>query len=110
MRGSPACGKNKLNAPEFIGKAFKYMHGYNNRVKINLAVDNHKVMVHYVTKGAFFLHNRLRCCFSNTVNLYAVFNNAVLMCIYHILARHKADQQYPGTDNMIFTFFQIYSC
>jgi len=68
------------------------------------------MMVHNVAQIAFFFNSLLRYIFRNIIGFARVAYNVVLMGIYHILACNKTDQQYPRTDDMIFTRFQVGKC
>ncbi len=81
-----------------------------NRVKIHLCIGDHCIMVHHVAQVALFTNCLMRYVFGDSVGAAGVFNNIMLMRVYHILACNKTDQQYPRKDNMIFTPFQISKC
>jgi len=81
-----------------------------NRVNMQSYTCNHRVMVHNIAQMAFFLNGLLRYVFRNSMGFSGSIGNIVLMGIYHILACNKTDQQYPRTDNMIFSPFQTGLC
>ena len=86
------------------------MAGNHNRTKIHLGSCDHYMMVHNIAQVAFFLDSLLGNVFRNIKSFVRVAYNIVLMGIYHILACNKTDQQYPRTDDMIFTRFQVSTC
>jgi len=80
---------------------------YNNhRAIISQARCYHYIMVHNIAQFTFFLNGLPGDSFRNAAVFNRAGNNIMLMGIYHILACYKTDQQYPRTDNMIFTIFQ----
>lgn len=105
-RGAPT-GKDNLNAGKMIFKIIKYITGSRCRTKMDLAGNVHGVMMHNIAQVTFFLNDLLWNVFGNIKWSRCAWGDVVLMRIYHKLARNKADQQNPGTDNMIFTRFQI---
>ena len=70
------------------------METYSNRVKINLTVNHHGVMMHNIAEGTFIGNRLLWYAFTVTVIFCRNINNVVLMGKYHILSGNKADEQY----------------
>ena len=66
-----------------------------------------KIMVHRIAQRTFFANRRVGGIFND-----AGFTRgpAMLMHIYHTLARYEAGQQYPRTENMVFMRFQAANC
>ena len=64
--------------------------------------------MHGIAHITFFLNgcDWLRPVFRNTDTISAFLKDIMLVNIYHVLARYKADQQYPCAENGIFILFQ----
>jgi len=66
----------------------------------------HSGMVHAIADLALFFYGYMRRVLAIVIGrkmhvLYLV----MLVCIYHILPRYKAEQECPGADDMIDAFF-----
>ena len=105
-----SAGEDEPDAREVIVDIFKNMTNNFNRVKIHLRIGDHRIMVHYIAQIALFTNGLMRYVLGDSVWAAGVFNNIMLMRVYHILPCNKTDQQYPRKDNMIFTPFQINKC
>jgi hypothetical protein len=63
-------------------------------------------MVHNIAQIALFLNRLFRNVFSQIVYFAISLGRVMLVGINHKLTANKTYQQYPRTNNMIFTGFQ----
>ena len=99
-----------MDARKAIFSFFENMACNHNRINIHLGSYDHYIMVHNIAQIALFFNGLLWDIFRDIISFARIVYNIVLMGIYHILACNKTDQQYPRTDDMIFTRFQVGKC